>query len=187
MIKAGAIDKGIFLLLKNDPYTVVEREFVKPGKGGAFVRVKLKNLKTGHVLKQVFKSNDSVDDIDIEDKDCQFLYADSDNFHFMDTETYEQFEIPLKGFEEKKLFMKDGEIFTVVIWENTPLDIKLPYKIVFKVIDAENAVKGDTVSGGTKPVKIETGLTVKVPLFIKAGDNILINTETHEYVERVNS
>ncbi|MEW5817232.1 MAG: elongation factor P [Spirochaetota bacterium] len=187
MIKAGSIDKGMFLLIKDEPYVVTEREFVNPGKGSAFVRLKLKNLRTGLVLKQVMKSPETVEEIHVEDRDCQYLYADIENYYFMDNETYEQFNIPRKGFEDRILFMKEGETFKIVMWENKPLDIKIPYKIVFTVVEAEDGVKGDTVTGATKTVKIETGLEVKVPLFIKQGERILVNTETREYVERVNT
>ncbi|TFG62667.1 MAG: elongation factor P [Spirochaetales bacterium] len=187
MIKAGSIDKGMFLLIKEDPYAVVEREFVSPGKGSAFVRLKLKNLITGQVLKQVMKSQESAEEIAVADKDCQFMYADSDGYHFMDNESYEQFLIPLEGFEDRQQFMKEGETFRVVFWDEKPIDIKIPYKIVYTVVQAGEGVKGDTVTGATKTVKLETGLEVRVPLFIKQGEKIMVNTETKEYVERVNT
>ncbi len=187
MIKAGQIDKGMFLLLKNAPYSVADREFVNPGKGSAFVRLKLKNLLDGSVLKETMKSQDNVEDITVEDKDCQYLYSDGDNFNFMDNETYDQFEIPVKSMADKALYMKDGETYRVIIWDGRPIDIKIPYKVVYEVTEAAEALKGDTVTGATKVITIETGLKVKVPIFIKQGENILINTETGEYVERVNS
>ena len=187
MIKAGQIEKGSFLFVKNAPYSVVEREFVNPGKGSAFVRLKLKNLLDGSVLKETMKSQDNVEDISVEDKDCQYLYADSESFHFMDNETYDQFEIPVKSMEEKTLYMKDGETYRVIIWDGKPLDIKIPYKVVYEVTEAAEALKGDTVTGATKVVTVETGLKVKVPIFIKQGEKILVNTETGEYVERVNN
>jgi elongation factor P len=187
MIKAGAIEKGMCLLYKGDPYLVAEREFVNPGKGSAFARLKLKNLMTGQVLKPTLKTQESVEEIIVEDKPCQYLYADADAYYFMDTQTYDQFTVPMEGFEEKKLFMKEGETFPVSLWENKPIDIKLPYKVVYEVTQAEDAIKGDTVTGATKVVTIETGLQVKVPLFIKQGERIMINTETREYVERVNN
>ncbi len=186
MIKAGALSKGMFISLKNEPYLVAEREFVNPGKGSAFVRLKLKNLKTGLVIRQVIKSQDSVEDINVETKDGQYLYSDGENFIFMDSETYEQFHIPISSMEDKKPYLKEGETFQLVMWDGEPIDIKLPYKMVFKVIEAENAAKGDTVTGATKNVTIETGHRIKVPIFIKEGDRILVNTETGEYVERVN-
>ncbi len=186
MIKAGALSKGIFLLVKDEPYLVTEREFVNPGKGTAFVRLKLKNLKSGLVLKQVIKSQESVEDIKVETKNAQYLYSDADNYLFMDSETYEQFGIPISGNEDKQYFMKEGETYPISFWEDNALDIIIPLKISLAVTEAENALRGDTVSGATKPVTLETGIVVKVPLFIKQGDKILINTETREYVERVN-
>jgi elongation factor P len=187
MIKAGSIDKGMFLLIKDEPHQVTEREFVKPGKGQAFVRLKLKNLKTGLVQRPVIKSHESVEEIVVEEQPAQYLYADDTSYHFMDTETYEQFTVPLAGFEEKKNYMKEGDTYELVMWETTPLDIKLPLKEVYTVTLAEDAVKGDTVTGATKTITCETGLPVKVPIFIKEGDKILVNTDTGEYVERVNA
>ena len=187
MTKAGSIDKGMFILLKDEPHLVTEREFVKPGKGQAFVRLKLKNVRTGLVQRPVMKSHESVEEISVEDHPSQYLYADDSAYFFMDTDTYEQFEIPLSGFEDRKDYMKEGDTYDVVMWESAALGIKLPLKEVYTVSDAEDAVKGDTVTGATKTVVCETGLSVKVPIFIKAGDKILVNTETGDYVERVNS
>ena len=186
MVKAGQISKGMFLKFKNDPYLVAEREFVNPGKGTAFVRVKLKNLLSGSVLRETLKSQETVEDINIEEKKAQFLYLDDESFHFMDNETYDQFEIPIKGMEDRKNFLKEGDDYVLVIWEDKPIDIKLPLKMVFKIIEAEHAEKGDTVTGATKMVTVETGLRVKTPIFIKKGERIMINTESGEYVERVN-
>ena len=186
MIRAGAISKGMFLLIKDEPHVVVEREFVNPGKGSAFVRLKLKSLVTGQVLKQVNKNQENLEDINVEAREVQFLYADAELFHFMDLETYEQFAMPIEGHEEKRLFILEGETIQVSFWDEKPIDILLPYKVVLKVTEAREGLKGDTVSGATKPVTLETGLVVKVPLFIKEGDKILVNSETREYVERVN-
>ncbi len=187
MIKAGSIDKGMALLIKGQPYIVVEREFVNPGKGSAFARLKLKSPQTGQVLRETMKTQDSVEDITVDDRDCQYLYFDGDAYHFMYTDTYEQFIIPSQGFEDKQYLMKEGETFRITFWEHTPLDITIPYKVVYVVSEAEDAVKGDTVTGATKVVTLETGLRVKVPIFIKQGERVLINTETKEYIERVNS
>jgi elongation factor P len=187
MIRASDISKGTFILIKNEPHVCVEREYVNPGKGSAFVRLKLKNIKSGLVIRQTNKAQDTLEDVNVEYKDVQFLYADADNFVFMDTKSYEQISITVEGNEEKKDFLKDGEMYQVVEWEHTPIDIKLPTKMVFTVTEAEKAERGDTVSGATKIVTCETGLKIKVPLFIKQGDKVLINTETREYQERVNS
>ena len=187
-MKAGQLENGMFILEKGEPYLVVEREFVNPGKGSAFVRCKLKNVITGAVLKPTYKTPDNLEEASVTDHSCQYLYNDGGSYHMMDNESYEQFEIPLEGgLEEKQLFMKDGESYIVVFWEERPIDIKIPYKIVYEVTEAEEAIKGDTVQGATKWVIIETGLKVKVPIFIKQGEKIMINTETREYVERVNN
>ena len=186
-MKAGAIDKGIALLIKGSPYIVVDREFVNPGKGSAFVRLKLKSPENGKVLKETMKTQDQVEEITVEDKECQYLYSDEENFHFMDTSTYDQFEIPVEGFVDYKLLMRDGDTYKIIMWEDKALDIIIPFKVVYEVTEAFEGVKGDTVQGASKLVTIETGLEVKVPIFIKQGERIMINTETKEYVERVNS
>lgn len=187
MIKAGAIEKGMFLLVKNEPHLVTEREFVKPGKGQAFVRVKLKNVRTGLVQRPVIKSHETVEEISVEGEKAQYLYADDTNYNFMNTESYDQYTVGLEGFEEKKNLMKEGDTYEIVMWDSTPLDIKIPLKEVYEVTAAEDGVKGDTVTGATKVVTVETGLEVRVPIFIKQGDRILVNTESGEYLERVNS
>ncbi len=186
-MKAGQIEKGTALLIKGNPYIVVEREFVNPGKGSAFVRLKLKSPSTGQVLRETMKTQDNCEEITVDDKDCQYLYNDSENFAFMHTDTYEQFEVPMASFEGYELLMKEGESYRIMFWEDRVLDIKIPTKIVYLVAEAEEAVKGDTVTGATKNVVTECGLRVRVPIFIKQGEKILVNTETKEYLERVNS
>jgi elongation factor P len=186
MVKAGQIAKGACLIWKGQPFMVTEREFVNPGKGSAFVRLKLKNLRSGSVLRETLKSNDSVEEADVFDRDGQYLYADDTSYQFMDSESYEQFIVPREGLEEKVFYMKEGETYRVIMWEATPIDVSVPLKIVLEVTEAEEGVRGDTVTGATKPVRTETGLEVRVPIFIKQGDKILVNTETGDYVERVN-
>jgi elongation factor P len=186
-MKAGAIDKGMALLIKGSPFIVVERDFVNPGKGSAFVRLKLKSPENGRVLKETMKTQDNIEEITVEDKESQFLYSDAEFYHFMDTETYDQFEIPMEGFADYKLLMRDGDTYKIIMWEEKPLDIIIPFKVVYEVTEAFDGVKGDTVQGASKLVTIETGLEIKVPIFIKQGEKIMINTETREYIERVNS
>ena len=187
MIKAGQIEKGMALLMKEQPFIVVEREFVNPGKGSAFVRVKMKSPATGQVLRETMKTQDSVEDITVDDKDCQYLYNDGESYHFMDNDTFEQFEVPMKSFEDYQYLMKDGETYRITMWGTKPLNIVIPYKVVYLVAEAEDAIKGDTVNGASKTVVTETGLKIRVPIFIKQGEKILVNTETKEYIERVNS
>ncbi|MDR3248457.1 MAG: elongation factor P [Treponema sp.] len=187
MIRGGDIVKGSCLLQKGQPYLVVDREFHNPGKGTAIARVKMKSIKDGSVLTLTIPTQQEIEDAQVDVHSCQFQYSDQDNYHFMDGENFEQYEVPITGDPEKKFYLKDGDSYELTIWEGKVIDIKIPYKVVFTVAESENYVKGDTVSGATKPVTTETGLTVRVPLFIKQGEKILVNTETNEYVERVNS
>ncbi len=187
MIKAGQIEKGTALLIKGQPFIVVDREFVNPGKGSAFVRLKMKSPSTGQSLSETIKTQDSVEDIMVSDRDCQYLYNDGEHFHLMLTDTFEQIEVPMATFPDLEFLMKDGETYRCTFWEAQLLDIQIPPKVVFLVAEAEEAVKGDTVQGATKYVTTETGLKVRVPIFIKQGEKIRVNTETKEYLERVNS
>lgn len=187
MIKAGQIDKGTALLIKGQPFICVEREFVNPGKGSAFVRLKLKSPTTGQVLQETIKSQDSVEDINVEMMDFQYMYNDGENFHMMNVDTYDQVEVPMSTFEGYELLMKDGETYRCTVYNDEILDIQIPSKVVYLVAEAEEAIKGDTVQGATKFVTTETGLRVRVPIFIKQGEKIRVNTETKEYLERVNN
>lgn len=187
MIRGGEINIGTHLLINGNPHVVVERDFVSPGKGSAFARVKAKNLKSGNVITQTIKTADSVEDAQVELVDCQYQYSDGENYMFMNNESFEQFGVSIAAHEDRGPYLKDGETYTLVMWDGEPIDIKIPYKMIFTVMESENYIKGDTVSGATKPVTTETGLVVRVPLFIKQGERIMINTETNDYVERVNS
>ena len=186
MIRGVDIVKGTCLLQKGQPFIVVEREFHTPGKGTAIARVKMKSIKDGSVLSLTIPTQQEVEDAEVEVHSCQYQYADQDNYHFMDGETYDQYEVPFASMEDKQYYLQEGSNYDLTIWDGAVIDIKIPYKVVFTVVDSENYVKGDTVSGATKPITTETGLTVRVPLFIKQGDKVMINTETNEYVERVN-
>lgn len=187
MIKAGQIDKGTALLIKGQPFLCIDREFVNPGKGSAFVRLKLKSPATGQTLSETMKSQDNAEDITIEDKTYQYLYNDGENFSFMNTETYEQIEVPMKSFSGYELIMKEGESYRLTFWEDLVLDVQVPQKEVYVVTETEDAARGDTVQGVTKDAILETGLKVRVPGFIKQGEKVRVNTETREYLERVNS
>ncbi|HEY9055270.1 MAG TPA: elongation factor P [Rectinemataceae bacterium] len=186
MIRGGDINLGSCLLINGNPHIVVDREFVSPGKGSAFARVKAKSLKTGNVITQTIKTADFVEDAQVDLVDCQYQYSDGENYMFMNNESYEQFGVSIAAHEEKRPYLKEGETYTLTFWEGEAIDIKIPYKMVFTVVESENYIKGDTVSGATKPIVTETGLVVRVPLFIKQGERILVNTESNDYVERVN-
>ncbi|MGP1419713.1 MAG: elongation factor P [Sphaerochaetaceae bacterium] len=187
MIKAGQIDKGTALLIKGQPFICIEREFVNPGKGSAFVRLKLKSPATGQVLSETMKSQDNAEDITVEDMDFQYQYNDGESFHFMNVETFEDVAVAMTSFPDYQYIMKEGETYRCTVYNEEILDIQVPSKVVFLVAEAEDAIKGDTVTGATKYVTTETGLKVRVPIFIKQGEKIRVNTETKEYLERVNS
>ncbi|MDR1400298.1 MAG: elongation factor P [Treponema sp.] len=186
MIRGGDIVKGTCLLQKGQPYLVVEREFHNPGKGTAIARIKMKSIKDGTVLSLTIPTQQEIEDATVDTHNCQYQYADQDIYHFMDNESYDQYEVAISDMADKKVYLQENEVYELTIWEGKVIDIKIPYKVVFTVAESENYVKGDTVSGATKPITTETGLTVRVPLFIKQGEKILVNTETNEYVERVN-
>ena len=184
MIKAGSVRKGMYLAWRGEPVLVVDKEFSHFGRGAATVRLKFKNLKGGNVVRETFKTDDPIEEISIESQAAQFLYQGDDNFIFMDPRTYEQYEISAEIIGENKNFIKEEKEYRLVFYQGRAIGINLPKKISLLVKETETAVKGNTVSGATKPAKLETGLLVKVPLFIKKGEKIIINTETGEYVSR---
>jgi elongation factor P len=177
--------KGLAIRHNGDTYILVNYQFVNPGKGSAFTRAKIKNVKTLKVIEVTFKSGEQIEEANMEYKRCQYMYNDGKTYNFMDSNTYEQFEMPADLIGDQGQYMMDGGEVVVVFVDNAPVGLQLPPKMDFKVIDAPPGVKGDTATGGTKPVKIETGAMVNAPLFIKEGDVIRVNTETGEYVERV--
>ncbi len=186
MIRGGEISKGTVLLNKGTPYLIVDREFVTPGKGAAFARVKMKNLRDGSVLTQTIKTSDLVEDATVNTHIAQFQYHDGENFVFMDTKSFEQIPVSEKTIADKRHYLREGDTYDIVVWEEEAIDVKIPVKMIF-VVTEENIPGGETMSGTTKPVRTETGLVVRVPLFIKLGEKIMVNTESCEYQERVNS
>jgi elongation factor P len=176
---------GVRLLLEGEPFYIVEFQHVKPGKGGAFVRTKLKSYITGNVLDRTFRSGERFEEPNLEERDMQFLYATGDDYTFMDTETYEQLTFAKQQLGENADLLKENMTAKILIYEHRPIDVELPIFIELKVVDAEPGVRGDTASGGTKPAVVETGATIKVPLYLEVGTVIKIDTRTRAYVERV--
>lgn len=166
-------------------YIIIEFQHVKPGKGGAFVRTKLKNVETGAVQERTFKSGDRVDAVRVERRDMQYLYTDGPHYVFMDTESYEQIHLDHAKVEDADL-MKENEIVTVVFGDNSPLLVELPNHVDLTVVQTDPGVKGDTATGGTKPAQVESGASIQVPLFIQIGQKIRVDTRTREYLSRVN-
>lgn len=175
---------GLKIMIDGDPCNIIENEFVKPGKGQAFNRVKLRNLKTGRVLEKTYKSGESVEAADVADTDMQYLYADDEFLHFMDPKTFEQHVISVDAAKEVSQWIKEEDICQVTIWNGAPLSITPPNFVNLTVAHTDPGVRGDTVSGGNKPATLETGAVIRVPLFINIGDVLKVDTRTGEYVSR---
>lgn len=178
--------KGVAIKYNNETYVVVGYQFVNPGKGAAFTRAKMKNIRTAKVIEVTFKSGESIEEANMQYKKCQYMYNDGTDYYFMDNTNFEQFSMSAEILGDQGKYLMDGGEITTVFVDNLPISIQLPPKMDFLVADAPPGEKGDTATGGTKLVTLESGATVAAPLFIKAGDRIKINTETGEYVERVN-
>ena len=185
VISTADFRNGSRLLLDREPFYIVEFQHVKPGKGGAFVRTKLKSYRTGNVLERTFRSGEKLEEPNLEERDMQFLYAAGDTYTFMDTESFEQFSYEKKQLGVNADLLKENTISKVLIYEHQPLAVGLPIFLELKVVDGEPGVRGDTASGGTKPVVVETGAMIKVPLYLEIGEVIKIDTRTRAYVERV--
>ena len=175
---------GMKVLIDGDPYAIVENEFVKPGKGQAFNRIKIRNLKSGRTLERNWKSGDSIEAADVMDTEMQYLYADGDFFIFMVPENFEQYTASKAAVGDAAQWLKDGIVCIVTLWNNEPLVVTPPPHIELKVIETDPGVRGDTATGGQKPAKLETGATVRVPLFIDEGEYIRVDTRTCEYIAR---
>jgi len=177
--------KGLALKYNGETFILVNYQFVNPGKGSAFTRAKIKNVKSLKVNEVTFKSGENIEEANMEYKRSQYMYNDGKEYNFMDNNNYEQFAMSAELVGEQGQFMMDGGEVVVVFVDNLPVSLQLPPKMDFKIIDAPPGVKGDTATGGTKQATIETGAKVNVPLFIKEGDYVRVNTDTGEYVERV--
>ncbi len=178
--------RGLKIEINNEPFTIVSFQHVKPGKGGAFVRTKLKNLLNGNVVDRTFRSGEKVGKPDIEEKEMQYLYTDGD-FHFMDNDTFEQTALAADLVGNDKDFLQENSTVTVLFYKGRVVNLELPTFVILEVTEAEPGLKGDTASSVTKPVTVETGARINVPLFINPGDRLKIDTRTGEYMERVKS
>ncbi len=175
---------GLKIMFDGDPQAIVENEFVKPGKGQAFSRVKLRNLKTGRVVERTFKSGDTAEAADVVDMEMQYLYNDGEFWHFMVLETSEQYAASETAMSEAAQWLKGQEICIVTLWNNVPLNIAPPNFVTLSITETDPGMRGDTASGGGKPATLETGAVVRVPLFLNVGDLIKADTRSGEYVSR---
>lgn len=185
MISTVDFRNGVRLMVEGDPFYIIEFQHVKPGKGGAFVRTKLKSYLTGNVLDRTFRSGERFEEPALEEREMQFLYATGDDYTFMDSESYEQLTFAKKQLGDNADLIKENMIVKILVYEHRPIDVELPNFIELKVVDADPGVRGDTASGGTKPATVETGAIIKVPLYLEVGTVIKIDTRTRSYVERV--
>ena len=176
---------GLRIIIDADPCIIVENEFVKPGKGQAFNRVRIKNLKTGKIVDKTFKSGEVVEAADVVDTDMQYLYTDGEFWHFMETETYEQYAANANAIGDAKKWLIEQDICQITLWNNEPLTIAAPNFVELEMTETEPGVRGDTASGGVKPATLSTGAIVRVPLFVEQGELIKVDTRSSEYVGRV--
>jgi elongation factor P len=176
--------QGLKLMIDGDPCSIIENDIVKPGKGQAFNRVKMRNLKSGRVLEKTYKSGESVEGADVIELDMQYLYNDGDMWYFMDQNTFEQYEADENAVVDAKQWVKGEEMCVVTLWNNVPLSVAAPNFVILQITDTDPGVRGDTAQGGTKPATLETGAAIKVPLFVENEELVKIDTRTGEYVGR---
>jgi len=175
---------GLKVMLDGDPCSIIENEFVKPGKGQAFNRVKFRNLISGRVVERTFKSGDSIEAADVHETEMQYLYNDGEHWHFMHPETFEQVGADEAAVGDAAKWLKEQDMCTVTLWNGAPISITPPNFVILKITDTEPGVRGDTASGGGKPATLETGAVVRVPLFLDVDELIKVDTRTGEYVSR---
>jgi elongation factor P len=185
MYATSDFKKGLKIELDGAPYVIVDFQHVKPGKGGAFVRTKLKNLLSGKVLDQTFRSGERVKRPDLLEREMQYLYREGDRFCMMDNETYEQFMLTAEQVGEALLYLTENLDVKVLFFNQQPVALEVPTFVELAVTQAEPGLRGDTATGGTKPATLESGVTIQVPLFINEGDRVKVDTRTGSYIERL--
>jgi elongation factor P len=185
MHSTAEFKKGLKIELDGVPYTIVDFQHVKPGKGGAFVRTKLKSLLTGRVLDQTFRSGEKVKRPDLMEREMEYLYREGDSFCMMDNETYEQMMLTADQVGEARLYLTENLNVKILFFNQQPVGVEVPLFVELEVAQTEPGVKGDTAAGGTKPAILESGVSIQVPLFINEGDRVRVDTRTGTYIERV--
>ena len=183
-VSTNEFRSGLKLIIDGDPCSIIENEFVKPGKGQAFVRAKFRNLKSGRIIERTFKSGESVEAADVMEVSLQYIYSDGDMFHFMDEVTFEQHAAAADAVAGAARWLKEQDICAITLWNGTPIAVTPPNFVTLEITETEPGVRGDTASGATKPATVETGTVIKVPLFVEQGDFIRIDTRSGEYVSR---
>ena len=186
MISTSDFEKGIILKIDTQPWMIVDFDFMNPGKGGAVYRTRLKNLKTGSVVERTFKSGETFEEIEQERKNAKYLYSDRRNSVFLVEENNQRVSVPIETAQEKVKYLKPNSELELIYLEGELISISIPIKVDLKVVEAEQAVRGNTATNVMKKVKVETGLELNAPMFIESGDTIRINTDTGQYIERAN-
>jgi len=184
LISSNDFRTGLTIEVDGEVYSVIEFMHVKPGKGSAFVRTKLRNRRTGAVVERTFRAGEKVARAHIERREMQYLYNDGDNYYFMDTETYEQTSLPKEQLDEAVKYLKDNMNIYILDYQGETIGIELPNSVELEVVETEPGIKGDTATGASKNAVMETGAVIQVPLFIEVGDKIRIDTRTGQYIER---
>lgn len=186
VIATSDFRKGGKILFRNEPYVIVDFQHVKPGKGGAYVRTKMRNMITGLILEETFRSGEKFDDPDLAYREMQFLYKDGGMYHFMDQETYDQVALNKENITDILDFLKEQTVYTILYFGEKPIAVTAPMHMELKVVETPPGVRGDTAQGGaSKPATLETGLVIQVPLFVNEGDLIKVDTRDSNYIERV--
>jgi len=185
MYSTAEFKKGLRIEVDGTPYIIVDFQHVKPGKGGAFVRTKLKNLLTGRVVDQTFRSGEKVEKPDLREREMQYLYREGDRYCMMDNETFEQIMLSTEQVGETRLYLIENLNVEVLFYNKEPIAVELPTFVELAIAQTEPGVRGDTASGGSKPAVLESGATLQVPLFINEGDRVKVDTRTGTYIERV--
>ena len=179
------VRNGLKILIDGEPFVIVDSDFIKPGKGQAFTRIKIRNLKNGRTTEKTMKSNDTVEGADVMDTDMQYLYNDGEFWHFMQQDSFEQYTADAAAMGDAAQWLKGEEMCVVTLWNGAPLSVAPPNFVELQIVETDPGMRGDTASGGGKPAKLETGATVRVPLFIENGELIRCDTRSGEYVSRV--
>ena len=179
------VRNGLKILIDGDPYVIVDSDFIKPGKGQAFTRIKIRNLKNGRVVERSLKSSDSVEGADVMDTDMQYLYSDGEFWHFMQPESFEQLSADAVAVGDAAQWLREQDMCIVTLWNGAPLSIMPPNFVELEIVECDPGLRGDTATGGTKPAKLATGAVVRVPLFIDQGEVVKVDTRSGEYVSRV--
>src|SRR3990167_4008133 len=178
------LKNGLKIMVDDAPCSIVECEFVKPGKGQAFTRLKIRNLKTGRVIERTYKANDTFIAADVVDVEMQYLYNDGEHWHFMVPETFEQYALNAAAVDDAAKWLKEQNVCIATLWNNEPISIVPPTFVILTIVETDPGLKGDTSGGGGKPATLETGAVVRVPLFVQIGEQIKVDTRKGEYVSR---